>query len=274
VIDPKGRTHRLRLVPNLETSRSLAFEPVIRELYPISVQPGMTPSAAAASVSTLGPLVNGKPPALLLKLGRYTERASQVPPGAQNVAAQAAASAGGTAAPGASSSVGGAAVGGAAAGSSAAGSVAPVERPATGISGPTMTIAGGGGEVTAARVAFKSKVVSRSHAEIWCDSSGKVSSIWRGQVQEPDAADMQFYIRDTASSSGTFLNNIRLSSPNTASRHTQINDGDVLQLGVDYQGGQEDMFRCIKMRVEVGREWQRGANEFKWVPLACARGAG
>lgn len=43
-------------------------------------------------------------------------------------------------------------------------------------------------------------------------------------------------------------------------------DGDILQLGVDYQGGTEDMFKCIKMRVEVGREWQRGANEFKLVP--------
>ena len=37
----------------------------------------------------------------------------------------------------------------------------------------------------------------------------------------------------------------------------------MLQLGVDYQGGIEDMFRCVKMRVELGREWQRAANEFK-----------
>jgi hypothetical protein len=34
---------------------------------------------------------------------------------------------------------------------------------------------------------------------------------------------MQFFIRDTASSSGTFLNHIRLSSPNTESKPTQIN---------------------------------------------------
>jgi hypothetical protein len=37
----------------------------------------------------------------------------------------------------------------------------------------------------------------------------------------------------------------------------------VLQLGVDYQGGMETQFRCIKMRVELGRDWQRGANAFK-----------
>ena len=131
-IDPTGRTHRLRLVPNLETSRSLAFEPVVRELFPIEVTPGLTPSAAAASISTLGPLINNRPPALLLKLGRYTDRSSQH---------------GNT-----------------------------EDRPATGISGPTMTIAGGGGEVTNGKVAFKSKVVSRSHAEVWCDSTGKVCS--------------------------------------------------------------------------------------------------
>jgi len=48
-------------------------------------------------------------------------------------------------------------------------------------------------------------------------------------------------------------------------------DGDVLQLGVDYQGGQEDMYRCVKMRVELGRDWQRGANEFKSVHQPLAR---
>jgi pSer/pThr/pTyr-binding forkhead associated (FHA) protein len=73
----------------------------------------------------------------------------------------------------------------------------------------------------------------------------------------------QFFIRDTSSSSGTFLNHIRLSSPNTDSRPTPLADGDVLQLGVDYQGGHEDQFRCVKMRIELGREWQRAANEFK-----------
>lgn len=129
-IDPTGRTHRLRLVPNLENTRSLAFEPVIREMYPIEVTPGLTPSAAAASVSTLGPLVNNRPPALLLKLGRYTDRTSQQNP--------------------------------------------TEDRPATGIAGPTLAIAGGGGEITNGKVAFKSKVVSRSHAEIWCDPTGKV----------------------------------------------------------------------------------------------------
>lgn len=36
--------------------------------------------------------------------------------------------------------------------------------------------------------------------------------------------------------------------------------------------GTEDMFKCIKMRVEVGREWQRGANEFKLVTCPLDNG--
>ncbi|CAJ0752345.1 423_t:CDS:2 [Entrophospora sp. SA101] len=63
------------------------------------------------------------------------------------------------------------------------------------------------------RVAFKSKVVSRGHAEIWCN---------------------------TKSSSGTFLNHVRLSPPNSESKAFLLNDGDVVQLGVDYQGGTEE----------------------------------
>lgn len=96
----------------------------------------------------------------------------------------------------------------------------------------------------AGRIAFKSKVVSRGHAEIWCEGGGKV------------------FIRDTKSSSGTFLNHIRLSAPNVESKPFQIKDGDVVQLGVDYQGGTEEIYRCVKMRIELNRGWQRGANQF------------
>lgn len=95
------------------------------------------------------------------------------------------------------------------------------------------------------KLAFKSKVVSRAHAEVWCEAGGK------------------FFIKDTKSSSGTFLNHMRLSAPNTESRAFALKDGDVLQLGVDYQGGTEEIYKCVKMRVEVGREWQAQANAFK-----------
>lgn len=35
-----------------------------------------------------------------------------------------------------------------------------------------------------------------------------------------------------------------------------------MQLGVDYQGGTEDIYKSVKIRVEVGREWQGKANKF------------
>ncbi|KAA1472716.1 SMAD/FHA domain-containing protein [Dentipellis sp. KUC8613] len=94
------------------------------------------------------------------------------------------------------------------------------------------------------KLAFKSKVVSRAHAEVWCEAGGK------------------FFIRDTKSSSGTFLNHVRLSAANQESRAFEIKDGDTLQLGVDYQGGTEDIYKCVRIRIEIGREWQNSANAF------------
>ena len=148
------QTFRLRLVPHLESSRSLHFEPVDRSITAFQV----------------------------LKVGRFTDRSHS-------------------------------------------------------------HAAANGQDST--RIAFKSKVVSRGHAEIWADAQGK------------------FNIRDTKSSSGTFLNHIRLSGPNSESRAFPVKDGDVLQLGVDYQGGTEEIYRCVKMRVELNRGWQRGNNAFK-----------
>ena len=94
------------------------------------------------------------------------------------------------------------------------------------------------------KLAFRSKVVSRAHAEIWVE---------RGM----------FFVKDTKSSSGTFLNHVRLSLANTESRPFQIKDGDILQLGVDYQGGAEDIYKSVKIKIELGREWQASANAFK-----------
>ena len=91
---------------------------------------------------------------------------------------------------------------------------------------------------------FKSKVVSRRHCELWCE-------------------DGQWYIKDVRSSSGTFLNHIRLSQPGAESDKFKIKDGDVIQLGIDFRGGEEMIFRCVKIRVECNRGWQRGINEFK-----------
>ncbi|KAI0030557.1 SMAD/FHA domain-containing protein, partial [Vararia minispora EC-137] len=103
------------------------------------------------------------------------------------------------------------------------------------------------------KLAFKSKVVSRAHAEIWCERGAK------------------FFIRDTKSSSGTFLNHVRLSAANADSRPFELRDGDTLQLGVDYQGGAEDIYKCVRIRVEIGREWQASANAFNTAALKQLR---
>ncbi|KAG2083157.1 SMAD/FHA domain-containing protein, partial [Suillus cothurnatus] len=65
------------------------------------------------------------------------------------------------------------------------------------------------------KLVFRSKVVSRYHAEIWSN-------------------DGKFYIKDTKSSTGTFLNHLRLSPADTESKPHQLKHGDIVQLGVDY----------------------------------------
>lgn len=151
-----GPAHRIRLVPHLDSRRSLRFDPICRD-----VREGDAP----------------------LRIGRFTDRSGM------------------------------------------------------GIAAANATGSN--------KLAFKSKVVSRAHAEIWAEAGGR------------------FFIKDTKSSSGTFLNHVRLSPANSESRPSEIKDGDLLQLGVDYQGGTEDIYKCVKIKVEVGREWQAHTNPFK-----------
>lgn len=139
-------------MPHLETARSLAFDPVVRELLPIVVPPGINPSVVASSITDAGVALNGRPPALILKIGRFTEKPAQGSAAAASAAATAGSSTGGAGGSGGNSAIG----------------VGPMSG--------AITIAGGGGDICAMRVAFKSKVVSRSHAEIWCEPGGKVSA--------------------------------------------------------------------------------------------------
>lgn len=97
---------------------------------------------------------------------------------------------------------------------------------------------------SSAPVGFKSKVVSRRHCEFWYE-------------------DSKWFIKDVKSSSGTFLNHIRLSAPGTESKPYPLNDGDIVQLGIDFKGGEEMIYRCVKMRVELNRGWQSKPNTFK-----------
>ncbi|KAG2050392.1 hypothetical protein BDR06DRAFT_974475 [Suillus hirtellus] len=65
----------------------------------------------------------------------------------------------------------------------------------------------------------------------------------------------KIYIKDTKSSSGTFLNHVHISCPGFESAPYQLNDGDFVQLGVDYQGGMEDIYKSVRMQIEIGRDF-------------------
>ncbi|AJT14792.1 BCN_G0045600.mRNA.1.CDS.1 [Saccharomyces cerevisiae] len=93
-------------------------------------------------------------------------------------------------------------------------------------------------------VVFKSKVVSRTHGCFKVDSQGN------------------WYIKDVKSSSGTFLNHQRLSPASSLSKDTLLRDGDILQLGMDFRGGTEEIYRCVRMRIELNRSWKLKANSF------------
>ena len=109
-------------------------------------------------------------------------------------------------------------------------------------------------------VVFRSKVVSRNHAKMW-SSNGR------------------WYLQDIGSSSGTFLNHIRLSPPNIESTPYAVKDGDIVQLGIDFrvcflvswsliskQGGTEEVFRCVKMRIETDNVGAR-ISDYKYTAL-------
>ncbi|SCU85390.1 LADA_0D07228g1_1 [Lachancea dasiensis] len=93
-------------------------------------------------------------------------------------------------------------------------------------------------------VVFKSKVVSRTHGCFKVDQDGN------------------WFIRDVKSSSGTFLNHHRLSPASSMSKDTLLQDGDLIQLGLDFRGGTEEIYRSVKMRVELNKSWKRRAMRF------------
>jgi len=81
-------------------------------------------------------------------------------------------------------------------------------------------------------VSYVSRVVSRRHAEIW-------------------SVNGEFYIRDTRSQTGTFLNAMRLSLPGEESKPFKLKNGDTIQLGVDRKGGTTPDTKCVSMACEL-----------------------
>lgn len=68
---------------------------------------------------------------------------------------------------------------------------------------------------------FDSKVLSRTHAEIW-EQGGKVSA------ESPQPIDTQIFIKDVKSSNGTFINGVRLSPEGVESDPYQLNSEDMV----------------------------------------------
>lgn len=66
---------------------------------------------------------------------------------------------------------------------------------------------------------FDSKVLSRTHAEVWFDADS------------PAGAGV--FIKDVGSSNGTFINGERLSGEGMKSDVFQLRDGDVVEFGID-----------------------------------------
>ncbi|KNE59842.1 hypothetical protein AMAG_05295 [Allomyces macrogynus ATCC 38327] len=81
---------------------------------------------------------------------------------------------------------------------------------------------------------FDSKVLSRTHAEVWAEN---------GAV----------YLRDLGSSNGTFVNGKRLSEENQASPPTLIRTGDVIEFGVDIlnEHGTDILFKKVTVRARI-----------------------
>lgn len=82
---------------------------------------------------------------------------------------------------------------------------------------------------------FDSKVLSRAHAEVWCEG-GKVSnSASRGIMDTSDCQCLaeKVYIKDVKSSNGTFINGERLSPEAVESDVFELHNNDMVEFGID-----------------------------------------
>ena len=88
-------------------------------------------------------------------------------------------------------------------------------------------------------IIFKSKVISRIHGSFKVDAFGN------------------WYLYDHCSSSGTFLNNVRLSSSKNSSEDHLLKDMDIIQFGVTLNDPQGHIYRSVKLRIELNYNWKR-----------------
>lgn len=98
--------------------------------------------------------------------------------------------------------------------------------------------------VDAKPILYKSKVVSRLHAEIVL-------------------LDGKWYVRDVGSSSGTYVNNERIDyTGDEEGDKVALHSGDVLRLGTDFKGGMLPQYRAVRLYVLVDNGADIGQSQF------------
>jgi regulator of replication initiation timing len=80
--------------------------------------------------------------------------------------------------------------------------------------------------ITQSNLIFDCRVLSRSHAVVWYDNG-------------------KFFIKDTKSSNGTFVNDRRLSRSGEESAQYELKSGDIVQFGVNVEGPSRVTHGCI-----------------------------
>uniref|UniRef100_A0A336LQL4 MICOS complex subunit n=1 Tax=Culicoides sonorensis TaxID=179676 RepID=A0A336LQL4_CULSO len=110
-------------------------------------------------------------------------------------------------------------------------------------------------KVSETNAIFDCKVLSRNHAVLWY-------------------SDGKFFLRDTGSSNGTFINNQRLSQTTTESEPFEVSSGDIVQFGVDVmENARKETHGCIvatlKLFLPDGRETK--ASQSTLVGAICTK---
>jgi pSer/pThr/pTyr-binding forkhead associated (FHA) protein len=92
---------------------------------------------------------------------------------------------------------------------------------------------------TATSIKFNSKVVSRMHAR-FIYQDGRVFNFYSALIKFA-----QYYVQDTKSSSGTYVNLKRLSEQGMESGFTELHNNDIIKLGEDYNQNGGTAFLAI-----------------------------
>lgn len=107
-------------------------------------------------------------------------------------------------------------------------------------------------KITPHNLIFDCRVLSRNHALIWYEN-GKVKLhvvLREAAIIDLTCISPQFFIQDTKSSNGTFVNDCRLSASGEESTPRELATRDVVQFGVN-------------VNVDKRGRWKKGCSSFE-----------